>query len=235
MSKSDTKKQAFLCRLIEEYTKTAKPVGSKYIVEKCKLDISPATARNYMAALEQDGYINHPHTSAGRIPTEKGYAFYIENFLKDKELDKKHATNLDKILKDKTVQKEAKIKNIAKHISEVSNQAVVLSLSRNSYFYTGISNILKKPEFAELDIIYSLGEVVDQLDEVMSNMHTQIKDEVEIFIGKDNPFSENCSSILTSYQLDNNIKGVFGILGPVRMDYSQNYSLVKFLNQTING
>ncbi|MBU0670577.1 hypothetical protein KKF29_00285 [Patescibacteria group bacterium] len=231
----DAKKQAFLSRLIEEYTKTAKPVGSKYIVEKCKLDISPATARNYMAALEQEGFINHPHTSAGRIPTEKGYAFYIENFLKDKELDKKQADVLDKILKDKSVEKEEKIKNIAKHISEVSDQAVVLSLSRNSFFYTGISNILKKPEFAELDIIYGLGEVVDQLDEVMAGIHSQVRDEVEIYIGKNNPFSENCSSILTSYHLDNDTRGVFGILGPVRMDYSKNYSLVKFLNQTING
>ena len=230
----DTKKKAFLSRIIEEYIKTAKPVGSKYIVEKCKLDISPATARNYMAYLEEDGFITAPHTSAGRIPTEKGYSFYIENFLKDKDPDPRQVQTIDKILKDKSVQKEEKIKNIAKTVADLSGQAVILSFNRTSFYYTGISNILKKPEFADLDIIYDLGEVVDQLDEVMSQVNDFVKNDVEIYIGKDNPFSDNCSVILTNYNFDAEISGVFGILGPVRMDYCMNYSIVKYLNQQFN-
>ncbi|MBU0732429.1 hypothetical protein KKC88_06145 [Patescibacteria group bacterium] len=234
MTQMDSKKKAFLSRIIEEYIKTAKPVGSKYIVEKCKLDISPATARNYMAFLEEEGFITAPHTSAGRIPTEKGYSFYIANFLKDKDPDAKQVQTIDKLLKDKSVQKEEVIKNIAKTVADLSEQAVVLSLSPNSFFYTGISNILKKPEFADLNIIYDLGDVVDQLDEVMSHVNDFMRNDVEIYVGKDNPFSDNCSAILTSYSLNAEVRGVIGILGPVRMDYSKNYSIVKYLNKQFN-
>ncbi|MFH1537233.1 MAG: hypothetical protein ABID45_04545 [Patescibacteria group bacterium] len=228
------KKQAFLRLIIEEYVKTAKPVGSKYIVEKCKLKVSPATVRNYMASLEEEGYITHPHTSAGRFPTEKGFNFYIENFLTDNEVDKEYILIIDKILKNKELGVEEKIKNTAKSVAEFTNQAIVLSLNPNSYYYTGISNILKKPDFADLDVIYSLSEVVDQLDEVMGSISKFVTNKVEIFVGKDNPFSENCSVILTPYSLDKDIKGVLGILGPIRMDYSKNYSLIKYLNNTIN-
>lgn len=234
MSDMDDKKKAFLSRIIEEYIKTAKPVGSRYIVEKCRLDISPATARNYMAFLEEEGYITHPHTSAGRIPTEKGYSFYIDNFLKDEDPDAKQVGTINKILKDKSVQKEEKIKNIAKTVADLSDQAVVLSLNPSSYYYTGISNILKKPEFADLEVIYDIGEVVDQLDEVMAKVNEFVQKDVEIYVGQDNPFSDNCSAILTNYSLDSDISGVFGILGPVRMDYSKNYSIVKYLNKQFN-
>ena len=233
--KMNDKKQAFLRLIIEEYVKTAKPVGSKSIVEKCKLKVSPATVRNYMASLEEDSYIAQPHTSAGRIPTEKGFNFYIENFLKDNEVEKQYIQLIEKILKSKEFNVEEKIKNTAKSIAEITNQAIVLSLNPNSYYYTGISNILKKPDFASLDIIYSLSEVVDQLDEVMGSINKFVNKNVEIFVGKDNPFSPNCSVILTPYSLDKDIKGVLGILGPIRMDYSKNYSLIKYLNNTINA
>ena len=235
MIEMDSNKKAFLSRIIEQYIKTAKPVGSKYLVEICKLDISPATARNYMVFLEKEGFIAQPHTSAGRIPTEKGYYFYIENFLKDKDPEIKQIQTIEKILKDTNSEKEEIIKNMAKNIADYCDQAVILSLGPNSYYYTGISNILQKPEFADLDTIYNLSEVVDQLDEVMATMNNFIKNDVEIYIGKANPFSENCSSIFTTYSFEEEeISGVFGILGPVRMDYSKNYSLIKYLNNQFN-
>jgi heat-inducible transcriptional repressor len=75
----DERKAAILRAVVEEYIDTAQPVGSAHVVRSSAVQVSSATVRNDMAALEQEGYLRQPHTSAGRIPTEKGYRFFVDN------------------------------------------------------------------------------------------------------------------------------------------------------------
>src|SRR5829696_1532768 len=70
-----------LARVIEEYVATGQPVGSRYLVERAGLSVSPSTVRNELAELEGRGLLTHPHTSAGRVPTERGYRFYADELL----------------------------------------------------------------------------------------------------------------------------------------------------------
>jgi heat-inducible transcriptional repressor len=72
--------------IVEEYVDSAVPVGSETIVRKHHLGVSPATIRNEMARLEEEGYISHPHTSAGRVPTEKGYRYFVESLMEEEDL-----------------------------------------------------------------------------------------------------------------------------------------------------
>ncbi len=74
----DDRKAAILRAVVQEYIETAQPVGSAHVARIGKLGVSPATVRNEMAVLERDGYLVHPHTSAGRIPTDKGYRFFVD-------------------------------------------------------------------------------------------------------------------------------------------------------------
>ncbi len=74
-----------LVHIIGEYVETAQPVGSETMVRKYRLPISAATVRNEMARLEEEGYISHPHTSAGRIPSDKGYRYYVESLMEEEE------------------------------------------------------------------------------------------------------------------------------------------------------
>ena len=80
------RRQRLLQFIVDEYVDTAQPVGSSAIVEKYRLPISPATVRNEMARLEEDGYIVQPHTSAGRIPTDYGYRYYVEALMREEQL-----------------------------------------------------------------------------------------------------------------------------------------------------
>lgn len=73
----DERKATILRSIVAEYIETAQPVGSSHVVELAGLDVSPATVRNEMAALEEEGYLTQPHTSAGRVPTDKGYRFFV--------------------------------------------------------------------------------------------------------------------------------------------------------------
>ena len=82
----DDRKLAVLRAIVTDYVQSREPVGSRAIVERHHLDVSPATVRNDMAALEEEGYITAPHTSAGRIPTDKGYRFFVDRLAAVKAL-----------------------------------------------------------------------------------------------------------------------------------------------------
>jgi heat-inducible transcriptional repressor len=84
----DVRKTAILTAVVQEYISTAQPVGSSHIAGEPQIKVSPATVRNEMALLEQDGYLIQPHTSAGRIPTDKGYRYFVDHLTSPGTLDR---------------------------------------------------------------------------------------------------------------------------------------------------
>ena len=75
------RQREILIRVVEEYVATGQPVGSKHLVERAGMRVSPATVRNELAELERFGLLSHPHTSAGRVPTDRGYRYYVDRLL----------------------------------------------------------------------------------------------------------------------------------------------------------
>jgi len=223
------RKRIILNTIIKEHIKTGAPVGSGVLVDKYKLNISSATARNEMAELEQDGLIMQPHTSAGRVPTEAAYNLHLEN-LSEKKLGQSEIKTFEKALKNKD---EASFKQAAKEMAKTSNNAVFWAFHRHNLYYTGISNLLQQPEFVSTNLIYDVSAIIDRLDEIINEMYDNIKDEPQVLIGSANPFGNFCSTVLAKYKLDDDI-GMFGILGPMRMDYERNLALVKFVRGVIS-
>lgn len=211
------RRDKLLKSIIEEYIKTAEPVGSNLLVNKYFKDISSATVRNEMAELEKRDLIFQPHTSAGRVPTEAGYKFYLKNFIRD-----------DKIKEIVELGGLDNPKNIAKKLAEISHQAVLVCFNKNDVYYTGISNVFSQPEFHEYDLAYNFSAVIDHLDEVVSKIYNEITDEVEVRIGKENPFGVDCGLIITK-----NKEKMLGIVGPMRMDYRRNINLIKYAREII--
>ena len=84
--KLDDRKKKILASVVEDYIESAEPVGSKTLVEKYHLDYSSATIRNDMKILEEEGYLEQPHVSAGRVPSTKGYRYYVDNLMKERKL-----------------------------------------------------------------------------------------------------------------------------------------------------
>ena len=83
----DDRKTAILRAVVQEYIATAQPVGSSHIASSPDINVSSATVRNEMAALEQEGYLVQPHTSAGRIPTDRGYRFFVDHLTASRQVD----------------------------------------------------------------------------------------------------------------------------------------------------
>ncbi|MBI4811850.1 hypothetical protein HY798_00135 [Candidatus Falkowbacteria bacterium] len=225
----DKRKELILNTIIREHIKTGVPVGSGVLVEKYKLNISPATARNEMAELEEDGFIVQPHTSAGRVPTEKAYNLYVENLSArggEKKIGEAEAKIFAKLLKEKN---ELNFKQAAKMMAKVSGEAVFWAFHKNNLYYTGISNLLAQPEFAQTGLIYDISVVIDKVDEIIDNIFSETKMGTQIQIGSDNPFGNFCGTILTKYKYDGKT-GLFGILGPMRMNYEKNMALVNYIS-----
>jgi len=220
------RKQNLLKTLIEEYISSAQPVASGFLVNKISEKVSSATIRNDMADLEKEGFIIQPHTSAGRIPTEKAYEFYIENYLdKTKELSESEKNVLEEIEKQGS-EDRVRIKSFAKKIAELSNQGVMVTFAECDNYYTGLSNIFSQPEFATSDLVVNLSKIIEHLDEQVIELTQKDMDEPEVLIGSKNPIGCECSLVVFKYQLGK-YKGIVALIGPMRMDYQKNYELLK--------
>lgn len=229
----DARKSQLLNSIVTEYIKTAEPVGSKPLAGKNKFKLSSATIRNEMAELEKQGLVCQPHTSAGRIPTELGWRYYLDNFLKKGKVASKDQRRLSKVIKRVNKgQLEIIIKELAREVSEMVDAAVVVGLSPNHVYYTGITNIFKQPEFFQVEMVINMSQVIDHLDAVMNQIFDQINEPI-VWLGQENPFGHDTGAILTKYKIKKS-QGIFGILGPVRMDYQRNFDIINFLNRRLN-
>ncbi len=117
-----TRRDEILKLIVEHFIKTAEPVGSKTLQEAYKLDVSSATIRNEMNALEKDGFLEKTHTSSGRIPSEKGYQYYVEN-LRSGSVDEKAKNALQTILSEKAKSVEEVMKESCQILSQMTNLA----------------------------------------------------------------------------------------------------------------
>jgi len=224
----DSRKEIILNTIIKEHIKTGAPVGSGVLVDKYKLDISPATVRNEMAALEDEGYIVQPHTSAGRIPTEKAYSLYI-NSLKGKKLSATDLELFEKLLSDHD---EKHIKQTAKEMARISGNTVFWATDKDHFFYTGISNLVSQPEFAQADLMRHISAMIDRVDEIIDDIFDDMECDTKVLLGSENPFGDACSTVLVKYRAGDK-EGMFGILGPMRMDYEKNLGLVDYINKKL--
>ncbi len=125
----DDRKLKILAAVVDEYVRTGEPVGSKAISKHDDINVSAATIRNDMAALEQMGYLEQPHTSAGRVPTFMGYRLYIDKLMKLPELPDAEKERLDAMLGDENTPEELLIQNAATALTELTQCAAVVTNS----------------------------------------------------------------------------------------------------------
>ncbi|MBQ6813980.1 MAG: heat-inducible transcription repressor HrcA [Lachnospiraceae bacterium] len=127
----DERKLKILQGIIRNYLDTGEPVGSRTISKYTDLNLSPATIRNEMADLEELGYIIQPHTSAGRIPSDKGYRLYVDNMMKEKEQElkekEKEVDDMREFLNEKVDKVETLLKNMAKMLANNTSYAAMIS------------------------------------------------------------------------------------------------------------
>jgi heat-inducible transcriptional repressor len=121
------REKAILRSIVQQFILTATPVGSRNITKKYDIGFSPATVRNIMADLEDSGFINHPHTSAGRVPTDKGYRFYVDSLMDIDKLNTKEKGLIEKSLSSIVDEADDLVKVTSKLLSSITKQIACVS------------------------------------------------------------------------------------------------------------
>ncbi len=216
--------------IVDSYIERAEPVGSAFVVDNFDLGVSPATVRNDMAALEENGYICQPHVSAGRIPTEAGYRAYLSRFLHVKSQPTARR-KLERACGEESTSEDA-LKDLARELVALSGETVVLSFGSRRVYYVGLSNLFQKPEFQDLALLQALSANVDQFEDALMELAAFLSDEPRVFIGRENPFGDQMSSVVIRYRVPQ-ASGVLGLVGPMRMNYGRNMQLLQTTQEVL--
>ena len=218
--------------IVDEYVATQEPVGSKAIAERHGLGISPATIRNEMAVLEDEGLITQPHTSAGRIPTDLGYRVFVDKLATVKPLSPAERRAIETFL-DEANNLEQLMKRSAKLLADITKQVAVITypiIGENTgsekMAISGTANLARSGENLGLTlspILEALEEQVvlmRQLDEANSTVHVRIgREQIETNL-------QSTSLVSVGYGANSAQLGAVGVLGPTRMDYAGSIAAV---------
>ena len=216
-----------LNRIVEDYIGLAQPISSEFLEKKHKFSVSPATIRIEMQRLTDGGFIFQPHTSAGRVPTDKGYRFFVDNLLKSEISEFEDVFEIEDIFQKagKDIFKLAS--RLTKFLAEESSSLTILNLLERDFFWKeGWEEILREPEFEEKDLISHFTKLLESFEENIENL--KINSGIKIYIGKENPFSKtkDFSIISSRCHLPEGEEGIISLLGPKRMAYDRNIALI---------
>jgi heat-inducible transcriptional repressor len=210
--------------LIEEYIETAEPVGSETLEKKHNLSASPATIRNDMVRLTDLGYLKKPHTSAGRIPTPKGMKFYVKQLMREKEMSVAEEVAVKEGLWDHRADTDKFMRELVRSLAEKTKTLAVATTDRGELYFAGYANILEMPEFYDIDVTRGLLSVLDEYDCLQSIFEKEYGDEdIHICVGEDMgpKFRDSYGFVFADFQTAKHTSGEVGVLGPVRLNYTQ--------------
>jgi transcriptional regulator of heat shock response len=232
-----TQRQArILAAIVKEYCDNGEPVASKELVEKYNLDVSGATIRNEMQALEKSGLIMHPHTSSGRIPTDDGFRYFINQLMERVKLSVKEQESLRaEMIKLQLVNAEVG-RRLAKLLAAHSEQASFAILPEE-VSTVGLSNILDSKNLPPEDA-REIAKFFDNIEEYADQLVKDYGDgDAKAFVGKELKLSKKSdySMIVSGVALPEGKKGVIGLIGPKSMKYQKNLSLLEYITKLLGG
>ncbi len=238
------RKEEVLAEIVEAYLETGVPVASQHIVER-GLECSSATIRNIMAELIEEGYLVQPHTSAGRIPTEKAYRYYLDYVLDlGAERVKKRILKRDITKAEREIEKEAKrvesveelLRITADLISELAHQTGMgVVWGRRDVYLHGRNYIVDYQEFQDIEKLRALLTLFEMEDLLYELFWRELRDRVDVFLGREIgvPELKDCSMLISYCGKVGEKETRLGLVGPMRMDYAKNITLLEEISKEL--
>jgi heat-inducible transcriptional repressor len=211
--------------VVEQYAEIASPVGSVMLAQV--FGVSSATIRAEMVRLEELGFIEQPHTSAGRIPTDKGYRFYVNgvtetaDFAPEKRAERALAARVTDVgLPDKT------IRSAVDTLVELTSNLGLATIGSQLYM-SGLSNLFGNPEFTTADEVQEVARLLDNLEPWLRE--AALNEPLSVYIGHENPIGSaaGCSLIISKFASPFSDTSYIGVLGPTRQSYGRVMGLVE--------
>lgn len=224
------RQRQILAAIIEQHAEIAAPVGSVMLAKL--FGVSSATIRSEMARLEDMGMIEQPHTSAGRVPTDAGYRFYVNS------LNEAHAHEAQPQLADRSARAiEARVHTHSDRADRAIRSAVdsLVDLTQNlgiatigdELYMSGIGNLFSQPEFLQGDHVQSVARLLDNLEPWLRE--AKPNEPLNVYIGAENPIGKasGATLIISRFRSPYSDNSYIGVLGPTRQSYAKVMRLVR--------
>ncbi len=220
------RQESILSAIVEQYAEVASPVGSSLLAKA--FNVSSATVRAEMAELEREGFIMQTHTSSGRVPTDKGYRFYVNtlNELSDKKLPEGRAEKALAARVQQAGAPERMIRNAVDTLVELTHNLGLATIG-NQLYMSGLSNLFAQPEFIS-------GVQAQQVARLLDNLEPWLREAapnkpLSVYIGQENPVgrSAGASLVISRFRSPFSDRSYIGTLGPTRQSYRDVMTLVE--------
>jgi len=226
------RQKQILTSIVEQYAEVASPVGSSLLAKV--FGVSSATIRAEMAELERMGYIHQPHTSAGRVPTDKGYRFYVNQLGEGTvaELPERRAERALAARVQHAGAPEHMIRNAVDTLVELTHNLGLATIS-NQLYISGLSNLFGQPEFMNGGQVQQVARLLDNLEPWLREAAPN--EPLSVYIGQENPIgrSAGVTLIISRFRSPYSDHSYIGTLGPTRQQYRDVMNLVRRAGQEL--
>ncbi|MDD5155717.1 MAG: hypothetical protein PHF11_04435 [Candidatus Omnitrophica bacterium] len=234
------RRRSVLIATINRYIKYALPVSSSDIAGE--FGLSPATIRNIFAELEEAGYLSHPHTSAGRMPTDRGYRYYVDFLSSRVELLEDEKNSIMKFYERQIDRLDEILEKTSEIISTITHYTSIVSFPEwhGRFFYNGVSFVMEEPEFQDISRMRYLIRIIEDKVRLLDILNRDFQEKVRIYIGRElDCFGmDNCALAVATYSVRNKPLGRMAVLGPSRMQYQHIIPTLEYvsgvLSETLN-
>lgn len=232
-----TRRNAVLSAAIDRYIHEAEPVASEELASE--FDLSSATIRSIFSNLEDEGFLTHPYTSGGRVPTQKGYRYYVDSLIREIELLEDQKRDIVREYEKEIRRLEEALERTTELISAITHYAGIVSFLewQDRFLYRGLSRVLEQPEFQDSDKIRILVKVIEEKQRLLDIINRDSGGQKpRVYIGRELecPEMENCSIVISSYRRRNRPSGRLAVLGPVRMEYRKIIPAVEYISSALS-
>lgn len=231
-----SRRNAVLTAAINKYIEKAHPIASEEMAEA--FDLSSATIRNIFAELEQGGYLTHPHTSGGRMPTEKGYRYYVDFLISQMVLLDEEKERIVKEYKKELNRLDDALEETSDIISRITHYASIVSFLewQDKFFYKGISHILEHPEFRDFKKLRLIINMIEEKKSILNIINRDFSGRIKVYIGSELgcPDIENCALVVSSYGRKERLSGRLAVLGPARMEYGHIIPALEYISDVLS-
>jgi heat-inducible transcriptional repressor len=225
------RKSTVLRAVVSDYIRTGEPVGSATVAGRHRLGVSPATIRNDMASLEEVGYLLQPHTSAGRVPTDLGYRFYVDALPRWPSLPGRQQRAVDRYFGRLPPDLEEVVRGTALLLSRLTRYGAVAQPPRSPHVIVGgAANIASEETFERRETATGVLEALEQEEAVLDLLRSLAGEgDVAVRIGRENPLAamQDASLVVARYGRRGRALGTVAVLGPTRMHYRESMAAVR--------
>ncbi|HAJ57379.1 MAG TPA: hypothetical protein DCL35_06380 [Candidatus Omnitrophica bacterium] len=232
----EARRKDILAAAIELYLDSAQPVSSDILRKRRKMNLSSASVRNVFSELEEVGFLTHPHTSAGRVPTDDGYRYYVNVLMKKKKLTEEEINFIDKIYELKIRELDDLVSETPRMMADFTHYASVVSFGDGDVYFQGMRYILEHPEFSDVRMAHMVVEAIEEKEALIDLINQNFADKTMIYIGKEShcPQMEYCSIVVSRCEGKGKKDGRLALIGPKRMAYDKVIPLMEYVSEIVS-